>query len=127
MRCGRRMPVEGERAVGREPPGPRRLLRAVGRPRPPLDERPVRPQLERLAPARAGEGVAGRPEHHLGRGVLLVGVDPPLTKEPGGNLWLRHRRRDPRYFRSDFRSPSRAACMRSVWPSVNMNIASSST
>jgi hypothetical protein len=61
MRCGRRMPVEGERAVGREPPGPRRLLRAVGRPRPPSTSAPSARSSNDWRPRARGKGwLAGR-------------------------------------------------------------------
>ena len=66
-----------------------------------------------------------RPEHHAGRRVLLVGVDPVLAENLGGNASLRHA--PGPYLRRDFRGPWSAACMRAVCPVVNMNMASSST
>ena len=69
--------------------------------------------------------MARRPEHHLGRRVLLVGVNPVLAENLGGNAPLGHA--PVPYLGRDFRGPWSAACMRAVCPVVNMNMASSST
>jgi hypothetical protein len=89
-------------------------------------EGPVGGKLEFLAPPRERQRVALGPEDELVVAGLLGRVQPALGVPDGGTLWHVLPPSGGSPPSHDARGPASVAFMRAIWPTVNMNIASSS-